>query len=182
MKKLLVVVDYQRDFVDGSLGFAGAKAIEGAICEKINAYRAEGAQVAFTFDTHDEHYLNTEEGRHLPVPHCLRNSAGWRLYGRVESLLEPDDPCFEKETFGSFALAEYLRGQQFDQVELAGLVSNICVLSNAVLAKAALPQAHIVVDARCTAGADEKLHRAALAVLQGLHVEVLHREKGEENG
>lgn len=182
MKKLLVVVDYQRDFVNGSLGFAGAEEIEDAICEKIAAYRSEGAQVAFTFDTHDQNYLATEEGRHLPVLHCLRDSAGWRLHGRVESLPAPGDPCFEKETFGSLALAEYLRGQRFDQVELAGLVSNICVLSNAVLAKAALPQAHIVVDARCTAGADETLHNEALDILQGLHVEVLHREKGETNG
>ena len=175
MKKLLVVVDYQRDFVNGSLGFAGAEAIEDAICEKIAAYRSEGAQVAFTFDTHDQNYLATEEGRCLPVPHCLQDSAGWRLYGRVESLLAPGDPCFEKETFGSLALAEYLRGQRFDQVELAGLVSNICVLSNA---KAALPQAHIVVDARCTAGANETLHREALDLLQGLHVEVLHKREG----
>lgn len=172
MKKVLVVVDYQNDFVSGALGFPGAEKLEEPIVRKIEQYKADGADVIFTLDTHYEDYLETEEGRNLPITHCVKGTHGWELYGRVADCVEASSMVFEKPTFGSMSLARYLAEKKYDRVELVGLVSNICVLSNAVLAKAALPEAHIVVDARCAAGNDPSLHEKALDVLRGVHVEV----------
>ena len=104
MKRLLIVVDYQRDFVDGALGFPGAEALDGPIAERIAAYRAAGDDVAFTLDTHGPDYAATEEGRWLPAAHCLRESPGWALYGQTGQARRPEDPVFEKETFPSLAL------------------------------------------------------------------------------
>ena len=144
MKKLLVVVDYQKDFVDGALGFSGAELLEGPICEKIAACRAQGGEVAFTFDTHGDNYLSTQEGRKLPIVHCIDGTDGWKLYGAVAHCQKPGDRVFKKPAFGSAELFDYLRAGQYDEVELCGLVSNICVISNAALAKAALPEARVV--------------------------------------
>lgn len=108
MKKLLVVVDYQKDFVDGSLGFAGAEQLEGPICEKIEAYARSGGDVVFTFDTHEDDYLNTQEGKKLPVPHCILGSEGWQLYGRVRAL-SVGRTLFFKKTFGCGELYDYLQ-------------------------------------------------------------------------
>lgn len=175
MKKLLVVVDFQNDFVDGSLGFPEAKQLERPICQKIAQYRAEGAQIAFTFDTHGTDYLETQEGRLLPVSHCVKGAQGWNLYGKVAELRQADDPCFEKSAFGSPELAHYAAKNEFGQVELCGLVSNICVLSNAVLIKAALPEAEIIVDEACTSCADPEMNRKALDVMEGLQIRVIRR-------
>lgn len=177
MKKLLVVVDYQKDFVDGSLGFAGAEALEGPIAQKISAYREAGEEVVFTMDTHGEDYLDTQEGKLLPVPHCLKGTDGWNLYGRIEALSEG---CrrFEKKTFGSAALFHYLEENAFEQIELCGLVSSICVISNAVIAKAAQPETPVWVDAGCTAAADREMHEKALDVLENLQIRVSGRDAG----
>lgn len=175
MKRLLIVVDYQRDFVEGALGFPGAEALDGPIADRIAAYRAAGNDVAFTLDTHGPDYPATEEGQWLPAAHCLRGSPGWSLYGRTGEARRPEDPVFEKETFPSLALGEWLRERDYGQVELCGLVSHICVLSNAVMVKAALPNAHITVDARLTASYDPALHQKALDVLEGIQIAVLHR-------
>ena len=126
MKQALIVVDYQNDFVDGALGFPKAKELEEPICQKIEQARKEGAEVIFTFDTHGGDYLSTQEGRKLPVPHCMKNSEGWQLYGRVVALKEEGDRCFDKPCFGSWELGEYARQRQFDKIELCGVVSNIC--------------------------------------------------------
>lgn len=179
MRQALVVVDFQKDFVDGSLGFPQAPDLEAAICAKIDAYHAQNHTVIFTFDTHAANYLKTQEGKKLPISHCLKNSEGWQLYGRVAGLRRPEDVVIEKPGFGSLELAGYLRSSRFDRVELIGLVSNICVISNAVLAKAALPEAEIVVDAACTAGADRKLHEEALDVMEGLQITVENRHQPE---
>ena len=175
MKRLLIVVDYQRDFVEGALGFPGAEALDGPIADRIAAYRAAGDDVAFTLDTHGPDYPATEEGQWLPAAHCLRGGPGWSLYGRTGEARRPEDPVFEKETFPSLALGEWLRERDYGQVELCGLVSHICVLSNAVMVKAALPNAHITVDARLTASYDPALHQKALDVLEGIQIAVLHR-------
>ena len=177
MRRALIVVDFQKDFVDGSLGFAQAPFLEDAICAKIEAYRRQGQTVIFTFDTHGDDYLHTQEGRNLPIAHCLKGCAGWELYGRVAELCRPEDLQIEKPSFGSLELAEYLRRSEFEQVELIGLVSNICVISNAVLAKAALPEAEIIVDAACTASADPALHEKALDVMEGLQITVVNRNR-----
>ena len=175
MKNILLVIDYQNDFVNGTLGFARAAELEAAIVEKIEHYRRNGDEVAFTFDTHGPDYLQTQEGKKLPVAHCRRDTPGWQLYGKVAGLCAAGDKRFEKGAFGSMELAAYLAQQGYGRVELVGVVSNICVLSNAVLAKAALPEADIVIDAACTASFDESLHQAALDVMAGLHMTVINR-------
>ena len=176
MKSLLLVIDYQNDFVDGALGFPGAERLDGPIAAKISAYRSAGDTVAFTLDTHGENYLQTLEGRNLPVPHCLRGTPGWMLYGETGKARRPEDPVIEKPAFPSLELGTWLREKGYDRVELVGLVSYICVLSNAVVAKAALPEAAIVVDAACTAGPDPTLHKMALDLMeQALQITVVNR-------
>ena len=172
MKNILIVVDFQNDFVTGSLGFPKAAELEDAILRKIDACRRDGWDVAFTFDTHSENYSETQEGRKLPVPHCIRGTEGWQLYGRVAQCCRGTDAKFEKGSFGSLKLAEYLSGKGYETVELVGLVSNICVISNAILAKAALPEAEVIVDPACTACADEQLNREALDVMKGLQITI----------
>lgn len=174
MKKVLLVVDYQNDFVTGSLGFPKAVSLEDKILDKIRQYRQSGDEVVFTFDTHDADYKETQEGKKLPVEHCIKNTEGWNLYGKISSAQTDADQCFQKNTFGSLKLAEYLAENGYDRVELVGLVSNICVLSNAVLAKAALPEAEIVVDAGCTASADESMNQKALDIMRGIQIEIVN--------
>lgn len=174
MKKILIVVDFQNDFVTGSLGFEKAVALEEAICNKIEQYQKNNDEVVFTFDTHGQDYLKTQEGKHLPVPHCIKNSEGWYLYGKIATLCQQDHKCFNKETFGSMELAEYLKKNKYEWIELIGVVSNICVISNAVLAKAAVPEAEIIVDASCTASFDESLHQKALDVMKGMHIKIIN--------
>lgn len=176
MKKALIVVDYQNDFVTGSLGFSAAEALEERICRKLEEYRSRSDSIIFTFDTHTPDYLQTQEGKNLPVEHCIRGTSGWELYGKVSQYAK-EAVCFEKETFGSLKLAEYLKEEDFTQVELVGVVSNICVISNSVLAKAALPEAQIIVDAQCTASNDNALHEKALDLLENLQITVLNRHK-----
>ncbi len=177
MKRLLIVVDYQNDFVDGALGFPGAETLAGPIAARIGEYRANGGDVVFTFDTHDMNYPDTQEGRKLPVPHCIRDTKGWALYGAVAEAARDGDASFHKPTFPSLELGKYLEGRGYTQVELCGLVSHICVLSNAVIVKAALPEAEIVVDANLTASYDPVLHEKALDVLEGIQVTVLNRKE-----
>lgn len=175
MKKLLLVIDYQKDFVDGSLGFPGAEALDGLIAEKIAACRAAEADVAFTLDTHGAHYLQTQEGKKLGVPHCIEDTPGWALYGETARARRPEDLCFLKSTFPCLELGEWLSLQDYQEVELVGLVSYICVLTNAVMVKAAMPEAEVVVDAACTAGPDRALHEKCLDVLEGIQVTVRNR-------
>lgn len=173
MDKVLLVVDYQRDFVDGALGFAGAEELEGPICERIERARAEGWQVWFTFDTHHEGYLDTQEGRRLPVLHCIKGSDGWRLYGRVEKMRHKQDICFYKNALGSRELLRYLEEHPVEEMELCGLVSNMCVLSNAIVVKTALPECRVTVNERLTRSFDEKLHAEAMDVLRGVQIDVI---------
>lgn len=176
MNRLLIVVDYQKDFVDGALGFSGAETLAEPIAARIADYRSNGDDVVFTFDTHGPDYADTQEGRKLPVPHCLRDTDGWELFGAVAEAARDEDEFFCKPTFPSLELGQWLEECEYAQVELCGLVSHICVLSNAVIAKAALPEAEIVVDAALTASYDPALHEKALDVLEGLQVTVLNRE------
>lgn len=184
MKRLLIVVDYQNDFVDGALGFPGAELLDAPIAAKIREYRQAGDAIAFTFDTHPDSYLQTQEGANLPVEHCIEGTEGWQLYGEVASERRDCDLVFEKPVFGSSDLFEYLLDAQaqaedgelaFSSIELVGLVSNICVLSNAVIAKTACPEVPIVVDASCTASFDPKLNEEVLNVLEGIQVSVINR-------
>ena len=185
MKRLLIVVDYQNDFVDGALGFEGAELLEGPICEKIREYRDSGDTVCFTFDTHHQDYLETQEGEKLPIPHCIDGSEGHKLYGKVADELLETDRVFYKPTFGSAELFERLQKlqeiadglstQPFESIELVGLVSNMCVLSNAVIARTACPNVSIIVDAACTAAPDPATNEKALDILEGLQIKVTNR-------
>ena len=185
MKRLLIVVDYQVDFVDGALGFDGAEALDQRICRKIDEYREAGDFVCFTYDTHHGDYLETQEGRKLPIPHCIEGTPGYELYGDVAGKLRDSDDVFRKPTFGSAALFERLVERQrvavqvgslpFESIELVGLVSNMCVLSNAVIARTACPDVPIIVDATCTLAPDPAMHEKALDVMEGLQINVLNR-------
>jgi nicotinamidase-related amidase len=176
MKKLLVVVDFQNDFIDGALGFEGALSIKNNIIEKIKDYRIKQFDIIFTKDTHHNDYLDSEEGKNLPVIHCVEGSFGHEIEKEVLQYKESNDKTFVKYSFPSLELGNYLVDKDYDVIELCGLVSNICVLSNAVIAKAALPNAHIIVDQLATKSFDESLHKKAMDVLKGLHVEVLNYE------
>ena len=185
MKRLLIVVDYQNDFVDGALGFDGAELLDERIARKMDEYREAADTVCFTFDTHHRDYLETQEGRKLPVPHCIEGSEGHELYGQVAERLQESDDVFLKPTFGSTALFERLMSRQavatelgtlpFESIELVGLVSNMCVLSNAVIARSACPDVPIIVDASCTAAPDLAMNEKALDVLEGLQITVTNR-------
>ena len=175
MKTLLIVVDYQKDFVDGALASEPAKAIENNIAGKIDEYRKNGADIAFTFDTHGEDYLSTQEGRKLPVTHCVENSDGWALYGKVGEKLRDTDRIFKKATFGSAELFDFLRASDYEKIELCGVVTDICVVSNAILAKTALPECEVFVDARCVAGTGENGQKSALDVMSSVQINVYGR-------
>lgn len=175
MKKCLIVVDFQNDFIDGALGFDGAMDIKEAIIHKIKAYKQENQDVIYTLDTHKDNYLETEEGYNLPVIHCVQGTSGHRIQKDVEHLIEEQDLQFIKYSFPSLELGNYLKDKQYEVIELCGLVSNICVLSNAVIAKSALPNAHIVIDAQATKSFDPVLHEKGLDIMEGLHMEVINR-------
>ncbi len=175
VKKLLIVVDYQNDFIDGALGFDGAIDIKDEIIHKIKAYRQANDDVVFTQDTHEKDYLDKEEGKNLPVIHCVEGTHGHDIQSDVKAVKTNEDKTFIKYTFPSLELGNYLKDKDYSVIELCGLVSNICVLSNAVIAKSALPNAHIIVDAKATASFDPALHEKALDVLEGIHVEVTNR-------
>ena len=176
MRSILLVIDYQQDFVDGALGFPQAVRLEEPIAQKILEYRQNGQEILFTYDTHTADYLNTQEGRNLPVVHCIKGTPGWELSGTVAQLCRDTDTSIEKIAFGSMELAAYLAANQYDQVELVGVVSNICLISDAVLAKAALPEAEIIVDASCVASNDDRLNEAALDVMASMQIRIINRE------
>ncbi len=172
-KRVLIVVDYQNDFVDGALGFPGAEKLEAPIAERIAKELAAGGEIIFTLDTHEENYLDTAEGKKLPIPHCIRGTEGHRITEGLLPYLDRAVLVLEKPSFGSLTLGAFLREKDYARVELCGLVSSICVLSNAVIAKAALPEAEIVVDTALTAAPDPAAHEAAMAALGGIQITVI---------
>ena len=175
MKKLLVVVDYQNDFVDGALGFDGADAIEDEIVKLIDKFEENNDYVAFTLDTHESDYLQTTEGRNLPVEHCIKGTEGWQVRDRLKEYLTRH-PVFEKHTFGSINLGNYIQGLNvlIDEVYLVGLVSNICVISNAIIAKSALGKyGKVFVVKNATASFDEDMQQKGFDILENLHIKVI---------
>ena len=173
----LFVIDYQNDFVDGALGFPGAEKLDALIAARIREYGP--GKVWFTRDTHFEDYLTTREGRHLPAPHCIKGSEGWQNYGETAKALEEVGAIgIDKLTFG-MDIADpailSLLPEKADRIELCGLVSNICVVSNAVVLQSKYPEATILVDAACTDSFDKSLHEKVLDVLSGFQVKVINR-------
>lgn len=175
MKKILIVIDMQNDFIDGALGTAEAVAIVPNVVEKVKAYQADPAgDVYATRDTHQPDYLQTQEGKNLPVVHCVEGTDGWQIRPEIEALL-PAGNIFNKPTFGSTALAEAMKAiyeaENGDvQFEFVGLCTDICVVSNALLLKATLPEAVITIDPACCAGVTPEKHEAALETLRSCQI------------
>ena len=169
MKKLLIVVDMQNDFIDGALGSRLAEGIVPDVKAKIDLYRKNGCDVLFTRDTHHDDYLETQEGRYLPVPHCIEGTKGHAVSAALDT-----DGCvvMNKPSFGSLELAEYAASGNYGEIELCGLCTDICVVSNAIILKARLPETKIRVDARCCAGVTEESHKAALLTMKMCQVDV----------
>lgn len=172
MKKCLVVVDYQNDFVSGSLGFEKAKELDSEIANLIEKYHNNSDDVVFTLDTHYDDYMNTNEGKYLPVPHCIKGTIGHNLYGKVSHSVKESDLLFEKNTFGSDKLFEYLKNNRYSSIELVGVVTNICVISNAAIAKTAQPETEIIVNKNLVASNDDKLNDEALSVMSSFQIKI----------
>ena len=179
MRKLLIVIDMQNDFIDGALGTPEAVAIVENVKEKIRSYPPEN--ILATMDTHGPDYLQTQEGLHLPVEHCIKGSKGWLIREDIVSLLE-GVKIYEKPTFGSIAMAldvtELSQKAVHDEtekieIEMVGLCTDICVVSNALLLKAMMPEVRISVDASCCAGVTPESHEAALQTMKMCQIEVV---------
>lgn len=178
MKKLLVVIDYQKDFVDGTLGFKKAETLEDGIYNKIKKYLGNEDKVVFTYDTHFENYLETREGKNLPIPHCYINTEGHDLYGKLKEFKNMKNTFhYNKESFGMapkdiIKLAEDI-GTDIDEIEFVGVVSNMCVISNVVTFQAQYVNAQLTVDGSLCASFDDILHDKALDVIESLQVKVI---------
>lgn len=175
MKKVLVVVDMQKDFVDGALGTKEAAAIMENVVQKIREFDGE---IFVTRDTHQENYLETQEGKNLPVVHCVENTAGWQLDKQVEAALkEKSYQIFDKPTFGSVKLMEALKNlsdtEGIEEICFIGLCTGICVISNALLAKAAMPDVPIVVEENCCACVTPDSHKTALEAIKLCQIGVI---------
>lgn len=168
--KILAVIDMQNDFIDGALGTSEAVAIVPAVSKKIQDFKAQGYDVVFTRDTHTEDYLSTMEGKKLPVVHCVKGTHGWEISDKLDT-----DGCtiINKPTFGSYALAEFIAADpRIDEVALIGLCTDICVISNAMLIKAKLPEIKITVYSDCCAGVTPQSHNNALEAMKMCHIDV----------
>ena len=177
MNRYLFVIDYQNDFVDGALGFPGAEKLDEKIAAKVRAYGK--GRVFFTRDTHFDNYLQTREGRNLPVVHCIKGTPGWEVYGQTaKALAAVEAPGIDKLVFGMDttdpATAAVLP-ESADEIELVGLVSSICVVSNACVLQSKYPEAQLKVDANCTAGLTKEMNEKVLDVLENIQVIVTNR-------
>lgn len=173
MKKLLVVVDMQNDFIDGTLGTPEAQLIVKNVAEKIKNWDGD---IISTQDTHNENYLETREGRRLPVRHCICGTNGHKIAPETEAALKEHKHhlmTLRKYTFGSTALPEIIRPYNYDYIELVGLCTDICVVSNAMILKASFPETDIAVDASCCAGVTPTTHRAALETMKMCQIEII---------
>ena len=169
--KVLCVIDMQNDFIDGALGTKEAEAIVENVKAKIELYRKNGDTVIFTRDTHSDDYMNTQEGKNLPVPHCIKDSKGWEVSEKLDTA---SDKIIDKPTFGSFELAEYISTlADVDEIELIGLCTDICVISNAMILKARFTETPIKVDSSCCAGVTPESHRAALTTMKMCQIEIV---------
>ncbi len=178
MKKLLVIVDYQNDFVDGTLGFDGAENLDEGIANLMAQYLESGDDIIMTYDTHDKEYLHSREGKSLPVEHCIKGTKGFELYGKVKETADKNKDKIieiEKVSFGVSpkSMVELSEKIYPLDITIVGLVSNICVISNACVFQAAFPQANINVIKALTASFDNALNQKTLDVLEGLQVKVI---------
>ncbi len=173
MKKILLVIDMQKDFVTGALANEEAQKIIGKIQKKIEEYKKEGNPVFFTRDTHEENYLQTQEGRLLPVVHCVRESDGWQIISELACEVSPVN-VLDKPAFGSLELPQWLNERLGDgipdEIELCGVCTDICVISNAMILKAAFPETVISVEEKCCAGVSPESHRIAIEAMKACQI------------
>lgn len=170
--KILVVVDMQNDFITGALGSEDAKKIVGNVVEVVRAHKGK---IYFTRDTHEKNYLTTQEGKKLPVEHCIRNTEGWEICPQLQEFTE-NAVMIDKPAFGSMELAEKIQEaagkNEIESITLAGLCTDICVISNAMILKAALPEVQIKVIEKCCAGVSMESHKNALEAMKICQIEV----------
>ena len=169
MKKLLIVVDMQNDFVTGTLGSPQAQLILSNVKAKIESAKHNGDKIIYTRDTHCDDYLSTQEGQYLPVLHCIKGTEGHLI---VDGLDAADCEVFDKPNFGSLELAKKAAAGNYDEIELCGLCTDICVVSNALILKAQLPETKITVDQSCCAGVTEESHNAALLTMKMCQINI----------
>ena len=175
MKKTLIVIDMQNDFIDGALGTKEAQAIVPNVKKKIEEYEARGDEIIFTRDTHFEDYLESNEGKHLPVEHCIKGTHGWQIHNEVAPnvvLNSSSAIIVDKYSFGKLDLFEAC-DEYPDEIELVGLCTDICVVSNALILKATVPEINITVDASCCAGVTPESHQAALTTMKMCQINVI---------
>ena len=175
MKKILILIDIQKDFVDGALGTKEALAMIPAAVEKIRSFDGD---IFVTFDTHYDDYMQTAEGKKLPVPHCIKGTPGHALNADISAALNGKSyTAVEKNTFGSVELPDLIQkaanGEAFS-IEIIGLCTDICVISNALILKAHFPEVPIAVDAACCAGVTPELHKAALAAMKSCQIDIVN--------
>ena len=169
-RQILAVIDMQNDFIDGALGTKEAVSIVDKVADYIRNFDGE---VVYTRDTHFEGYMDTQEGRRLPVPHCIKGTKGWEICDALKALQNKDTRIFDKQTFGSTELAEYLKTvSDLDTVVLVGLCTDICVISNAMVIKAYMPEVEIKVVENCCAGVTPESHANALKARQMCQVNI----------
>lgn len=172
MNRALVVIDMQNDFITGSLGTKEAQEIVPGVIKKISEYRDRGDQIVFTKDTHLPNYLSSHEGKYLPVEHCIYLTEGWEIPKEIDSV--PDAPHRLKITFGNFEWWDYDDEKFPDEIEIVGLCTDICVISNALILRSQYPDVDITVDASCCAGTTPEMHRAALNVMKSCQINVVN--------
>lgn len=170
MRKALVIIDMQNDFVFGALGSNDAQNILPAVKARIERGRIEGEEIVFTRDTHEENYLSTSEGKRLPVPHCIKHTHGWEI---VDGLHRAGEKIFDKPTFGSVELARFLTEKNFDEVTFCGVCTDICVVSNVLLYKAHSPEKAVRAIESCMAGTSKQAHDAAVLTMRSCQVEIV---------
>ena len=170
MKKLLVIVDMQNDFVDGALGAEGGKEALQNVRALLQKERSLGTKIVFTKDLHGDNYLDTQEGKRLPVPHCIIGTQGAELAAQLRA---DGEEVFEKGAFASVELAKFVRREHFDEIAFAGICTDICVVSNALLVKAYCPEARVAVYADCCAGTTKENHQSALQVMKCCQVDII---------
>ena len=168
--KTLIVIDMQNDFIDGSLGTAEAKAIVPGVINKIKSYMESGDQVIFTRDTHFENYLQTSEGRNLPVKHCISETHGWEIPIEIDV---PECLHINKQSFGFIGWNMFCESRMGEEIEVIGLCTDICVLSNVMILKAMFPEMKITVDASCCAGVTPETHNAALQTMKMCQINII---------
>ena len=170
MKKLLVVVDMQNDFIGGPLGTKEAETVVPAVAARIKRAKADGDEILFTRDTHGDDYPASAEGKKLPVAHCLRGTYGWQIDGRLDAA---GAKILYKPAFGSVALGEYVRSGGYGEIELVGVCTDICVISNALLVKAFSPETRVAVRRDCCAGVTPESHENALRAMAVCQIEII---------